>query len=568
MTASRVACALLAPILVASPACASGPRVDPAMITPGTFEPDVERTAPEVEWHRGPGVSREQTGPARYVASLYDAFDVQYALDIARYADRWYRAPANVGYEATLDRLAEELRAVGFGSSPNLELEIFESPLERPAWTPVRGSISLVVGGRAQELHAFERTEDVDRVMLPVNVGSFDVEGEVALHLADLEPGGILVTDAPARQVLKRAASRGAAAVVSASLYPFNRDPNGDRHIDAIQFTTLRTDVDLPVVQISPRSLRRVREAMETGRKVVVQAEAEVTLEERPLRTLVATVVGRERPDDAVLVVSHVQEPGACDNASGLSGLVASARGLVGALERGEIAWPRATVAFAWGDEFVQSEVWMEQSGRSPIAAISSDMTGESQELTGAIALLERGPDPGALAPLPPDEHTPWGAGTVEREDIFPNGLAVIGRCAMVDVGLLVGGWQSADHPWEGGSDHDVFIARGIPAVLFWHFTDFAYHTSLDRMEMVDGEEMRRTGVAILATALAVADARPTDLRRYLVSLDEERALRVSAAEEAGDPDAAQAWITWTTGARLWLRSLCLDLEASTSEQR
>ena len=168
-------------------------------------------------------------------------------------------------------------------------------------------------------------------------------------------------------------------------------------------------------------------------------------------------------------------------------------------------------------------------------------------------------PDPGALVPLEPDEHTPWGANPVEESALHPSGLAVIARCAMIDVGMLVNGtWTTAEHPWEGGSDHDVFIGRGVPGVLFWHFTDFAYHTSLDRMGMIDGEEIRRTTSAIFAAALAVADPKPEDLSRYLACLEQERAMRIAAAREVENVELAQSWCRWTKGARAWLRAECL----------
>ena len=196
-----------------------------------------------------------------------------------------------------------------------------------------------------------------------------------------------------------------------------------------------------------------------------------------------------------------------------------------------------------------------------PVVGISSDMTGQSQEKTGAIALLERMPDPGALTPLAPDEHTPWGAQEVEQEKLTPNGLAVIARCGLGDAGAADGGaWRTAEHPWEGGSDHDVFIERGLPAVLFWHFTDFTYHTSLDRLQFVDVDELRRTAVALTATALALCDPRPGDLDRYLRTLEKERVLRVRAARDAGEPELAAMWERWCDQARQWLRAECLRI--------
>jgi hypothetical protein len=518
----------------------------------------------EQEWHRGPAVHVDSSGPARFVEPLHGAFDGERAMRTVRFADTYYRAPANPGYDAVLEHIAKELRASGFdGQDERLELDFLTANPQYRAWTPKSAEITLSAPGREPVvLHAFHESAAPERVMLPEHAPACAVEGPVVLHLEDVVEGSILATAAPLSQVAGRAEARGAAGVVSASLAPFNVDPSGaERHLDAIQFRTLPADTTLPGMQISPRSLEAIRAAHEAahaaGGEARLALRAEVEFEDRPLRTLVATVVGARRPQEAIVLVSHVQEPGACDNASGVGGLCESVRSLVSLLRAGRLAWPGRSLVFLWGDEFRQSESWLQVSDKTPIAGLSSDMTGESKE-TGAIALLERMPDPGAITTLPPDQHTPWGAGAVDPESLTPNGLAVIARCALVDVGLLEGGWPCADHPWEGGSDHDVFIRRGVPAVLFWHFTDFTYHTSLDRLAFVDPDEMRRTGVALLATALALASPEPGDLERYLKSLRSEEEVRVAAAADAGSPETAERWRSWCLGAREWLRNQCL----------
>ena len=540
-----------------------------ACTTPSDMQSLLQSIPPvlDQEWHAGPDVHVAETGPARFVKLLHEDFDHDRAKELVAFIDTFYRAPANEGYDAVLDRVADELSAIGFGGDdPRFGLEFIEGASEL-AWTPVSAELVLLVyGEEARVLHSFDESPDVDRVMLPVNAPTCDVEGDVALHLDEVKKGMILVTDVSASQVLRRAQSRGAVAVVSASLADFNEDPRGmRRHLDAIQFRTLDPGDALPVAQISRRSLHAIEAAVQRAaarkRRVRLHFKAEVVREERPLRTLVATVVGAERPDEAVAVVSHVQEPGACDNATGVAGLVESARSLARLLRTGKLSWPDRTLVFIWGDEFRQSESWLAETEMTPIAGISSDMTGQSKD-TGAIALLERTPDPGALFTLPPDEHTPWGAGEIDSENLVPNGFAVIARCAIVDVGLLEGGsWPCRDHPWEGGSDHDVFIARGVPAVLFWHFTDFTYHTSLDRMEFVDAEEMRRTAVAILATGLAMADPEPGDLDRYVKSVEHERLVRVAAAQEVENEQLEALWELWCRGAREWLRKHCLGVD-------
>lgn len=521
------------------------------------------------EWHEGPPVEVLDSGPAPLVRALYEGFQPERAMDLVKFIDRFYRAPANRGYDEVLTRLDKELREIGFGG-PDGRLEIGflkVSDIEH-AWTPIAGQLTLLVDGEEPRvLHAFSKPEDVDRVMLPINAPSCDFKAEVALHLDDLKKGMVLVTDVRSDQVRARAKDRGAVAVISASLFPFNEDPNGfHRHMDAIQFRTHPLGESMPTAQISPRSLQaieaEVERATKRGAKVFLHLQAEVVTENRSLRTLMAVIQGAKHPQEAVAMVSHVQEPGACDNATGVAGLVEGARALVEALRANKLPWPERTLVFLWGDEFRQSESWLDSTTLKPIAGISSDMTGQSRKETGAKALLERNYDPGALKPLLPDKHTPWGAGQVDPDEIAPNGLAVIARCAMADVSMLEGGtWLTAEHPWEGGSDHDKFIDRGIPAVLLWHFTDFAYHTSLDRLKFVDPEEMRRTGVALLATGLAVANAGASDLDRYVRTLERERQVRIAAAEGAKDRELAQHWEKWCVGTREWLRNLCLGID-------
>ena len=552
-----VAALTLPLVLVVSTGCTAGPEDELASLLQQTGE-----RKPELD-HRGPDVYFDETGPARYVEALWEGFRSERAMENVRFADRFYRAPASPGYDLVIDRLIEILKESGYGGwDMRLELDVYEEPRETPAWEPKNARLVLMASGsEPRELHAFSPGNDRDRTMLPINAPACDVEGEVALSLSDLEEGMILVTEASLTQVLERARSKGAAAVVSSSLSLFNVDPSGrERQLDAIQFRSVAAGTAVPVCQISPRSFETIVRAAEAG-GARIALQADVAFEDRPLRTLVATVVGSMHPDEAVASSSHVQEPGACDNASGLAGLLESARSLAELLQAGRIPWPKRSLVFIWGDEYRQTEVWLENTQRTPVAGISSDMTGQSKD-TGAIALLERHPDPGAVTVLPPDEHTPWGAGEVEDDWLVPNGLAVIARCAMADVSIRAGGWSTADHPWEGGSDHDVYLEQGVPAVLFWHFTDFTYHTSLDRVEFVDPEEMRRTGVAILATALAVAHPQPEDLDRYVRSLHREEAVRVAAAEEVSLSEAAAAWRQWCHGARMWLRILCLGPEA------
>jgi len=521
-------------------------------------------TATVPSGHTGPAVAEGSAGPARFVPALYEGFDAGRALADAAYLDGWYRTPGAEGYDLSLERLEQRLREAGFGAHPRLELTVLETEMEDPAWTPIRGRIWLQgEDGAVTVLHSFEHPADRDRVMLPMHCPSGDAIGKPVFGLEDVQPGSILVIEAPANfRVLRRAARLGAQAIVSSALFHFTVDPTGrERHRDAIKFAKVPVGTEIPVVQISPASHERIREAARRDSRVLLAVRVETRSAPAVLRTLVATIEGSADGSglagDAVGIASHVQEPGAGDNASGCAGLVEGACALARLLQGGELEWPARSIAFVWGDEFRQSAQWLDHTKKNVVAGISADMLGQSPQETGAVARVERSQDPGALLPLAPDEHTPWGAKRVEESDLVPNGVALVARVALHDVARHVGGWKTAENPWEGGSDHDEFLQRGIPAVLLWHFTDFTYHTSLDRMEMLDAEELRRSCVTVLATALALADPGPTDLERYLASNELERELRVAAAEEAGQNEIADRWEAWCDGAAAWLREVC-----------
>jgi len=514
--------------------------------------------------HNGPPVAEGSSGPARFAGAVYQAFDVESAVETITFADRFYRAPGNHGYNATLDRVRERLVAAGFGEREGFELDEIVKPLRSPAWTPRSGRLAVrLPGGEEVVLHEFSETTDADRVMLPINAPSADVEGRVVFEAGEVEAGTILVSrDALNDRRIAQLAKRGALAVLSSSLASFTVDPSGDEeHLDAIQFRTVSRSVRLPVAQISRRSQLELEELGASHPELRLSLQAEVEFEEGELRTLVARVLGDSRAGEAVAIASHAQEPGMGDNASGVAGLCEAAVALARCLDDGKLARPARTVVFLWGDEMRQSSIWLEESEREVVAGISADMLGQSIQRTGAICLLERAPDPGALDTLPPDVHTPWGAGSVDEEDLVPSGLSLIARTALVDVAQHVGGWATSENPWEGGSDHDVFLKRGIPGILLWHFTDFTYHTSLDRLGRLDPEELRRSAAAILSTALAVADLRRADLERLEASNELELELRVEAALTAARPDVAKRWREWCHGVDHWLTTTCVDAE-------
>jgi hypothetical protein len=290
-----------------------------------------ERGADTVVTHRdGPAVRLTKTGPSRYVRPLYDDFDVSRAMNLVEFMDRRVRTPGSPGFGEVLDSIERSLRGAGYGLQRGFELEVLETEMEDPAWWPVSARVSIASASGERVLHSFDDPADVDRCMLPRHAPSASLSGPVAFGLETLSEGEVLVTKTRVRpDLVNRASSRGAIAIVSASLGSYNVDPTGrGRHVDAVQYREMPSALELPVAQISERSYALIEEEMLRSGEVQLSLEARVETGERGVRTLVATIPGTALAEEAVVLASHVQEPGACDNASGAAGLLECALGL------------------------------------------------------------------------------------------------------------------------------------------------------------------------------------------------------------------------------------------------
>ena len=531
----------------------------------GSLDPNTARL---IGGHIGPAVAESDapSGPYRFVPSLLGIFESGAAMALAADIDEHYRSPGSDGYEAAMDSVLAGLYGAGFGAEAGFELDVIAEAMSAPAWTPLSAEINGVVprAGRrstTSPIALFEEESDPFRLLMAEGSVSCNLQGAAVFGLEDVLPGTILVTKKSVRSVEKEAVEKGAVAVVSSYQLDYCVDPTGrSRHLEAIYHGSVRPGSTLPSFYVSPKMAASIERVSQGGTKI--ELVGRVKTEVRDLRTVVATIRGADRPDEAVYIVSAVSGVGANDNAAGAAGILECARAFKRLIGAGQLERPRRTMHFVFGKEAEAGGTALDKMGGTPVAGVVADMISASYEQTGAICLLERGWDPGALVSLPPDSHTPWGAGSVAEEDILPNGLSVILREALVDVGQEIveetaAPWSTREHPWEGGSDHDTFLGRGIPGALVWHFTDFAYSTSLDRMGNVDADELRRTSVAIVAAAAAVADARPSDLPSYLESLAIERDLRLRAATASdGGQGLRVLWTDWFAGADQWLRAL------------
>jgi Zn-dependent M28 family amino/carboxypeptidase len=272
------------------------------------------------------------------------------------------------------------------------------------------------------------------------------------------------------------------------------------------------------------------------------------TFSDGPNRMLISEIPGTVKPAERIVMVAHIQEPGANDDASGCGTLYALVVALHKALAAGTLPRPGRTLTFIWADEVAGSQNWLRThaaEARGVQYMFALDMTGEDTAKTGGTFLIEKQPDPSAVWPEPSDPHTPWGASEVRPESLKGSllndlHLAICLRRARDT------GWVVRTNPYEGGSDHTAFGSAGIPSLLNWHFTDRYYHTNLDRPDKTSAAEMVNVGVAVATSAWFLASASDADALAAVdvVAAAARARLRLEEKQQATD-QVMTAWRQW-----------------------
>ena len=516
-------------------------------------------------------------GAERAYRAVSTRFDRGAAFDVVSFMDQYWRLAANPGFNASIDHIRQRLTTAGFGAGSAATMRVDEFAPNGRGWDYRVGTLSFDDGADPVLL-----SRERDRVSLAIN--SFPTPGgPVRARLVDVGAGAaeadyagkeirgavVLGDAAPGRLWQEAVKRRGAIGIVSAEIAPYIRpsDPAvmSEAQKDVLQWGGIPYDATTKGFgfKASWRAASRMRERLRSG-PVTVRVEIDSSFYEGPTRTLVAELPGQTLPAERIVLVAHVQEPGANDDASGCATLYGLARALNEAIAAGALPRPGRTLTFMWVDEVRGSRQWIAsraEEARGVQYMMAMDMTGEDTSKTGGTFLIEKQADPSAVWSRPSDPHTEWGGGEVRAESLKGSllndvHLAIALRRAGDDTG-----WVVRTNPYEGGSDHTAFASAGVPSLLNWHFTDRYYHSSQDRPDKTSAAEMEHVGVTVATSAwfLASADARDAasvvDLlssaasRRLALEREQGAALVAAAANraetEATEAKVIAAWIKW-----------------------
>jgi carboxypeptidase Q len=271
------------------------------------------------------------------------------------------------------------------------------------------------------------------------------------------------------------AAKAGAVACLIRSITPFGiRSPHtGNMRYDS-------TVTRIPAAALSVEDAMMLHRMQDRGERVVVRLAMEArTLPETTSRNVIAELVGRERPEEVVVLGGHIDSwdvgQGAMDDAGG----VVAAWEAVRLIQRLGLR-PRRTIrVVGWTNE--------ENGLRGALAYRDA----RGAEVARHVLALES--DGGTFAPV---GFSFGGA---------PEALAVVR-----EIGTLLAP-IGADSVRDGGGEADIgpLMERGVPGMglevdpsrYFWY-----HHTEGDTLDKLDPAELARCVAAMAVMAYVVAD--------------------------------------------------------------
>jgi hypothetical protein len=493
-------------------------------------------------------------GAERAYNELKGRVDGAVAMDLVRFMDQYWRVSANPGFNASVDRIRDGLTSAGL--TPRVE----EFASRGRGWDYQVGTVAFADTGEV--LLSRER----DRVSLCIN--SFSTPpGGIDVPIVDVGAGtpadfegkdvkGALVLGSSSAQQLwqQGVKSRGAAGFISTAIAPYIRPDDPAQFAfpdqwDVFQWGSVPYDAGAKAFgfKASLRVARQIRERLKSG-PVRVKVDVQSTFYDGPSRMVVAEIPGAVAPAERIVMVAHIQEPGANDDASGCGSLLALAVALRKAIAEKRLPPPGRTLTFIWGDENRASRAWLTahpEQAKAVQYMFSLDMTGEDTSKTGGTFLIEKQADPSAVWPRPSDPHTAWGAGQVKATELKGSLLNDL-HLAICRRRANDANWVVKTNPYEGGSDHTEFKNAGIPSLLDWHFTDRFYHTNLDRPDKTSAAEMVNVGVAVATSAWFLASATEQDAIATVRLIADAADARLALEQtQAATPEILAAWRKW-----------------------
>ncbi|MBI4025106.1 MAG: DUF4910 domain-containing protein [Verrucomicrobia bacterium] len=243
---------------------------------------------------------------------------------------------------------------------------------------------------------------------------------------------------------------------------------------------------------ISPRNGQMLRELLRRG-PVRVKVEIKSRVYDGAFHAATGLIRGMEKPEEEILFLTHLQEPGANDNASGAGVGLEVARSINAAIRGGAIPRPRRSIRFLFGWEGIGLQAWIEKHReRLPrmLGGLNIDEIGVDQDKGRSVLHLF----------LPPAANSSCVGHLAEHlcEEILTPRIRwkpVADRAEIINDTIT--------------SDPNINVVA--PCLI--QYPSRHYHSSSDRPETLSADVMHTVGLLTATHLHSLANAGPAEAR-------------------------------------------------------
>lgn len=354
-----------------------------------------------------------------------------------------------------------------------------------------------------QSLHTFSKGTPKQGVMAEL----IDVDAGIKTRNYEGRnvKGKLVLASGRAKRVHELAVLRyGAVGVLTDSPIEMSKVREGIDIPDAHAYQGIwPTAKELPKIRfgfsVSKRQGNSLRAMLKIGKRVRLKATVEARFFPFYEDVVTATLKGATKPEEEILLVAHLchPKPSANDNASGAGLLLEIARAVKSLINSRKLPRPNRTIRFLWVPETLGSVAYIarhEDVADRIVAGIDLDMVGQNQELCRSTLNVDRTPD--SLPSYLNDFVFNLVEQSVDEFDAkthFGSGSTLRYRM----------------NTFSGGSDHAEFSnsTTHVPCLMLLQWPDLFYHTSMDTIDKVSEDMLKRVGWITTVATLTLASA-------------------------------------------------------------
>ncbi|MAG55281.1 MAG: peptidase M28 [Planctomycetes bacterium] len=251
----------------------------------------------------------------------------------------------------------------------------------------------------------------------------------------------------------------------------------------------------IPTINLTGDHFKKIKSLAEDGRDVELEFDIHNNFKKGPIKlyNVIAEIKGSDKPDELVIVGGHIDSwdgaTGTTDNGTGVATTLEAARLLMKAGAR-----PKRTIRFM---------LW----------------SGEEQGLLGSRAYIRQHPEENdrISAVLVHDGGTNYVSGIAATDAMYEPMQRVLKPLFDLDETMKFSVRKVRSLPYPIGSDHDSYIAVGVPG-FFWNQKGRAvyrrtHHTQHDTFKAAIPEYQVHTAKVVAIASLAIANL-PDKLNR------------------------------------------------------